>query len=228
MISWKGDDDAAPTPEQLAAYADGELDGHPGLEPLRRRIETWLTQHPDDAAEVEAQRRLTRLWQVTTPPEPTEAAWQDVLERLRHTPRTPPAEPRRRGVARLALWMGAAVAASAAVVWLALALFGPGPERALVRQAPRNLGKQERPHDPPRPVPEAVEPFLVATADEVEILSIKGADTETVLVGELPVSGPLVMADRGEVELARPQPEVRMGDSPPMVWAPIEKDRSDP
>ena len=27
MISWKGDDDAAPTPEQLAAYADGELDG---------------------------------------------------------------------------------------------------------------------------------------------------------------------------------------------------------
>jgi AcrR family transcriptional regulator len=222
MISWRGDEEPEPTPEQLAAYADGELDGRPALEPLRRRVEAWLARHPDAAAEVEAQRRLARLWQATPPPEPSEAAWNDVLERLERVPRTPAETGRRRAAARVALWAGAALAASAAAVWLALTLSRPGH----VPPAPPEPGGQERAVNP-RPAPEADEPFPVATAEEVEILSIKGDDTETVLVGELPVSGSLVMADPGEVELTRAEPQVRMGDGPPMVWVQPDKDRAE-
>jgi hypothetical protein len=224
MMSWK-EGDPAPTPEQLAAYADGELDGRPALEPLRRRIAAWLAEHPDTAAEIEAQRRLTRLWRATTPPEPSEEVWDGVLERLEQLPRTSPEHGWR--VARLAGWAGAALAACAAAVWLALALSGPGPGRAVVRQAPRDPGKRER-VVAPRPAPKEDEPFPVATADEVEILRINGADTETVLVGELPVSGPLIMPEPGEVEITRPQPEVRMADGPPMVWPGGDKANVEP
>jgi hypothetical protein len=81
----------------------------------------------------------------------------------------------------------------------------------------------------PRPVPAEVEPFAVATADEVEVLSIKGADTSTLVVGELPFSGPMVLVQVGEVEVQRVEREVRMGSSgPPMVWAPLDRERTEP
>jgi hypothetical protein len=227
MISWRGDEEPAPTPEQFAAYADGELDGHPALERLRGRIEAWLARHPDAAAEVEAQRRLAQLWQDTTPVEPSEAAWGGVLERLGSLPRTPPAGPGRRGVGRLALWAGALLAASAAAVWLALALSSPGPGRPAAPPANPQPDPQERAAKP-QPAPEVLEPFPVATADEVEILSIQGDDMETVLVGEPPVRGPLVMADPGEVELKRAKPQVRMGEGPPMFWVEPNKERAEP
>jgi hypothetical protein len=231
MISWKGDEEPAPTPEQLAAYADGELDGRPEWEPLRRRIEAWLARHPEAADDLEAQRRLRRLCRATTPPEPSEAAWSHVLARLQQLPRTPAGgAPGRPGYGlRFAAWAVAALAATAAAVWLSLALLRPAGGPELVRQAPRGPERREVPFKVPRPVPVEVEPFAVATGDEVEVLSIKGADTSTLVVGELPFSGPMVLVQAGEVEVQRVERDVRMGSTgPPMVWMPLEGDRNEP
>jgi hypothetical protein len=227
MIAWKGDEEPRPTPEQLAAYADGELDGLPEGESLRRHIEAWLGRHPEAAEELEAQRRLARLCRATAPPEPSEAAWNGVLGRLDRLPHAPAAGgPGRAGYGlRFAAWAVAALAATAAAVWLSLSLFRPwaGPE--LARQAPRVPEVRV----PPGKAPEEVEPFAVATGDEVEILSIKGADTGTLVVGELPFSGPMVLVQVGEVEVQRVEREVRMGSSgPPMVWAPLDSERTEP
>ena len=227
MIAWKEDDGPPPSPEQLAAYADGELDGRPEMEPLRRRIEAWLARHPEAAADLNAQRRLAQLWQATTPPEPSEAAWQDVLARLEPLPAT--AERGRRGPGlRFAAWAVAALAATAAAVWLALALFPPGAGPEIARQRPRDL-EQRKPPLPATPAAEPMEPFAVATADEVEILSIGGADTGTVAVGEMPLSGPMLLVQAGEVEVQHVEPEVRTGaNGSPMLWAPLASERPVP
>jgi hypothetical protein len=220
MISWKGDDEPAPTPEQLAAYADGELDGCPDLGPLRQCIEAWLARHPEAAADLEAQRRLAQLWQATTPPEPSEAAWQRVLDRLET-----PAPDGRGAVPRLAAWAVAALAAAAAAVWLALNLLRPADGPEVARQLPRVPGPPVRVEPPTEPV----EPFAVATSDEVEILSIGGADTATVAVGELPLNGPMLLVQAGEVEVQRAEPEVRTGgNGSPMVWTPLATERVEP
>jgi hypothetical protein len=67
----------APGPEHLCAYVDGELEA-----PERQAIEAWLAHHPDQAAEVEAQRRLAALWQEAAPPEIDGAASDGVLRSM--------------------------------------------------------------------------------------------------------------------------------------------------
>jgi anti-sigma factor RsiW len=63
------DRDALP-PELLAAYADGEL------APAEcRRVEDWLAAHPEARADVEAQRRLARLFDEAAPPAPADERW---------------------------------------------------------------------------------------------------------------------------------------------------------
>jgi hypothetical protein len=229
MISWQGDDDPAPAPEELTAYADGELDDSPQGAALRRRIETWLARHPEASAEVQGQRALTPLWEATSPPEPSEASWANVLARLDRVPLTPPPTSARRFSLRaLAAWSAATVAAVAAALWLSLVLLWPVPERQLVRQVVPRPGPRP-PVVQPQPVPEPIEPFPVATGDEVEVLSIRGADTETLVVGELPLDGPMVLVAAGEVEVKRAEPEVRMGGGgPPMLWTPLDRERTEP
>jgi len=64
-----------------------------------------------------------------------------------------------------------------------------------------------------------MEPFPVATAEEIVILRIGGADVRTVVVGNMPVEGPLVMAEPGEVILIRNVSDVRMEEGgPPIFW----------
>ncbi len=227
MISWKGDEEPTPTPEQLAAYADGELDGRADFEPLRRRIEAWLMLHPEARADLEAQHGLAQLWQATTPAEPSEAAWNNVRARLEPLP-PPTLRPARSGSAlRLTAWALAALTATAAAVWLALALFRPWADRDLARLQPRSPERQPQPR---APAPEAIEPFAVATGDEVEILSIKGADTTTLVVGELPFTEPMVLVQTGEVEVQRgAASDMRVStDGSPMVWVPLATERSVP
>jgi hypothetical protein len=78
-----------------------------------------------------------------------------------------------------------------------------------------------------------VEVFPVATADEIAILHVAGADTHTVIVGELPVLGPLELAGPGEVALTSVQPDVRDNMMPhirmgganrPMIWARVAEE----
>jgi hypothetical protein len=77
MKQFKARDAESPTPEQLAAYVDGELD--PGE---RMGVEKWLRTHPDVAAQIEEHRDLTRLWQAMKPIGPEEAKWAAVLEQI--------------------------------------------------------------------------------------------------------------------------------------------------
>lgn len=165
MSAWQGADGPAPTPEQLAAYADCELDGRPEAEGLCRRIEAWLARHPEAAADLQAQRALERLWQATTPAEPAESAWADVLARLEDIPLSPAAGPARSARLRArAAWAAVLLGASAAALWLALVLLRPAEERQVVRKGPPAPGPR-LPAVRGELVPEAVEPFPVATAD---------------------------------------------------------------
>src|SRR5262249_16689970 len=82
----------------------------------------------------------------------------------------------------------------------------------------------------PTPAPDT-EPFPVAEAHEVEILSVEGRDTGTVVVGHLPVDGPLVLATPGEVSVTSVEPPrqdqmvpggYRGRSDAPMIWARVE------
>jgi anti-sigma factor RsiW len=66
-----------PSPEQLAAFADGELCGAEA-----RRVAAWLALHPDARDEVEWLRRLDGLCASAAPREPCAAAWARTFARL--------------------------------------------------------------------------------------------------------------------------------------------------
>jgi hypothetical protein len=66
-----------PTPEQLAAYLDGELAGVD-----RAGVQHWLATHPDAQAEVEALRQVQAQYDRVPVPEPSAAAWERTLRRI--------------------------------------------------------------------------------------------------------------------------------------------------
>lgn len=85
----------------------------------------------------------------------------------------------------------------------------------------------------PTLVPPAVEVFPVAAAGEVTILRIQGDDIGTLVVGTLPVEGPLELAVPGEVLVMSVQPDaddqmmprVRVrGPHRPMVYAKLDEE----
>jgi anti-sigma factor RsiW len=218
-------DDTAwePSPELLAAYFDGELDARDDAAVLRERLEAWLRRHPEAREELAAYRRLARLWHQTTPPEPSPETWQDVRARLHPAPQ---ARPRRPIAVRR--W-AAALTAAAALVGL-VAWYWAG--RGQVPDVPSAQFAQ------PKAAPaEDMTPFPVATGDEVTILRVEGADTGTLVVGQLPVYGPLELAGPGDVDLTSVQPDLRDNMVPhvrlqwphrPMIWAKLETEDMDP
>jgi hypothetical protein len=201
-----------PNAEQLAAYADGELT--PGAS---RAVEEWLAVHPEDRAEVEAQRRLARLWHATQAPEPDAGAWATLRGRLDTGLAAARARPRPRAwSARFFLGLALPVVGAASIL-LALFLNLPRPPD----------GNQPAP--PPRPFP-------VASAEDVEIISINAADLSALVVGEPPVTRPLVLAAAGDVtihaagddvEIIRPE-ENPEGPSAPWIWAPRDPAGKEP
>jgi anti-sigma factor RsiW len=193
-----------PSPEELAAYYDGELTAAD-----RRRVEDWLADHPEAAAELRRLRRLEALWQAAAPAEPTSSAWAGVLRGIEQgvSPvrgaRPSARAPRRAGLALVA-------AASAAVVLLALALGG---------------------RHPPAPLPPPQEPFPVASDADVEIVSVDADGAAAVLVGGLPLRHPIVLMAPGDVALRSVErdrdgqfPDVRLqadSDLSPMILGPV-------
>jgi hypothetical protein len=174
----KHDENNQPTPEMLAAYADGEL-------PPREcgMIERWLIEHPDARADVEAQRQLGRLWHATRPNEPDNETWTAALAGIRvQLPDAAPKRPHR----RFPLPWLAGLAAAAAVAALAWMLTINSNENA------RNSR--------PRPEPEET-PFPVASAEDVVITSLSDADDDLVLVGLPPLRGTMILADPGDVHM---------------------------
>jgi hypothetical protein len=86
-----------------------------------------------------------------------------------------------------------------------------GPNDALVKAPQPNLLAADD-----------FEVLQVASANEVTILRIEGADTEAVVVGLLPVSGELELAAAGEVCISCTCPHIQYRHDPPhapMVWA---------
>jgi hypothetical protein len=191
----------APSPELLAGYFDGEFEGRDDLAPLRQRLENWLVANPGGRAELAEHRRLRHLWLETMPTDPAPAAWHGVLCRLKRSLATRRPAPRH---ARQPMpWKWAYLAGAACV----LVAFFLSKELA---QAPEDN-----------------EPFPVASEREVVILRVEGADTGTLVVGELPLQGPLVLVGPGDVTLTSIEPAQRdnmvpevnvTGPGRPIIW----------
>jgi hypothetical protein len=217
---WKNTDwdskDWAPSPELLAAYFDGEFECRDDLARLRARLERWLTEHPEAREELAEYHRLRQLWQETTPADPLPARWDHLLDEL--------ASRRLHGSAAVGwrpgwswTWKAAALAGIAACVAL---LVNAVVNRAIV------------PNDPPALVQDD-EPFPVATAEEIVVLRVEGADTGSLVVGQLPLQGPLELIGPNDFTLTSVQPHprdnmvphVRVGGTrSPMIWAKLDSD----
>jgi anti-sigma factor RsiW len=109
-----------PTPEQLAAFVDGE-----GSPAARRAVEDWLASHPEDLAFVESLRDLDQVWHDTAPPEPSEEVWAPVLARIEGGVSAPAR--RGRHLAGL-VWISLALGATAATLAISIGLTRTPPE----------------------------------------------------------------------------------------------------
>jgi hypothetical protein len=167
------DPDKGPTPEQFAAYADGELGGLTDAD--RAAVEAWLLRDPSALAEIEAQRRFMQAWRDASPPEPTAGTWETVRDRIE----AGVAAPARRNGAK-SIWrrgllpivtvatLGSAAAAAVLTITFSRPVIVPVP--------------------PPTAPTADVEPFAVVGPADVVILSVCGADTDCLLVASPPVS----------------------------------------
>jgi hypothetical protein len=200
-----------PTPERLAAYADGELHG-----PERAAVEAWLDLSPLARAELEALHRLANHCRATAAPEPSADAWDGVLTRLHAAL---PSGPRPLPSPRPVRWpvLPAMVGAAAAV--LAAVVLG----RAFWPVAP--------PPPPGVPVPTLTGPLDLADARDVDIICIDGDDTGNLLVGLPPVCNEFQLAGPGDITLVgiepagRSAPDLRRGDGgEPIIWPPAAGD----
>jgi hypothetical protein len=180
-----------PSPEQLSAYVDRELD-----EVALARIEAWLGDHPQAAEEVAHYRRLSAAFRDTAAPSPTEEAWRTTWEGINA----------RQAVAagsllgRRSPWMRFAVGALAAAAVLLLAVF------LLNRTA------VTPPHEH-----ESEPPFVVATDEDVHIETVHGDDVRALVVGQPPLPGPLTLAANEDIELLAFQPSDD-GRLPDLRW----------
>ena len=178
-------------PQLLVAYADGVLDGA-----ARRRVEEWLRQHPEAATDLDAQRALSprnaRLWAAVEPPIPTESRWNDVRFGIERRLLPSAVMPRRRPSRNHWLRRGLMLAA--------LAVTGATAAAVLVAVLP--------PRHVLPPVPTARTAFdigddvlAVTRPEDVDIVSIRHADSSNLVVGQPPVRERLVLASAGDVTL---------------------------
>jgi hypothetical protein len=190
MIHDRLEDAGKPKPEWLAAYVDGELSPD-----QRALVETWLAGHPECAAEVKAHERLRRLCQTSTPPEPDQTQWEAVLGQVERRLAIKPvsATPRR----RLAWLLTGLTAAS---LLLAVTLLVPAVPDRMAGWFVTSNDSFESVEGPPEI------PLIVASADDIEIISMDDGDREALIVGEPPVRETLELLKAGEVE------DVQFGD----------------
>jgi anti-sigma factor RsiW len=182
MLPRKAKAPGAPSPEELAAFADGELDRQ-----SRARVQAWLLSHPEASAEVDATLRLDRLHQATAADDPGESTWAGVLRRIE----TRAAEQRRSAagllprLARIFLPLAGAAAVLLAL-WLVQRDHGPMPASSTA----------------------AVEPFPVVSADDIEIVSLDDADRRALVVGKPPLDEPMVLVAAGDTSEIKIEPDV--------------------
>ncbi len=209
--------DWTPDPQLLAAYFDGELEGRDDMTDVRARLEAWLETHPEAAEKWTKHRQLQELWAETTPAEPPPSAWRQAFAKIDARRRESIASPSARGP-----WRALGVLVASAAIFAGLLV---GGWYAFMARDGKNQPVVIAPN--PKSAPpevEEVEIFTVALANEVEILRIDGADTVALVVGELPLDGPMQLADRGEVRVIRCCPKtIQVRDTGrPMVWPRVD------
>jgi hypothetical protein len=180
----------------LAALADRELDGA-----ARRRAEEWLRQHPEAAVDFDAQRTLSpqnqRLWSTIEPPIPSDSRWHEVragIER-RLAPNAEPSRQRRRN-----RWL------KRGLILAAMVVTGATAAAVVVAALPPNRAV------PPNPVTPGLlddgeDVLAVTRPDDVDIVSIRHADSSRLVVGQPPVRDRLILASAGDVTLDNIQPD---------------------
>jgi anti-sigma factor RsiW len=208
-----GDGHRRPFPELLAAYADGELD-----EVRRAEVEAWLSSHPSARQLLEAQLRLSRqnrrLWRTTVPPNPGEGVWARVFGRVQDELDSPPAPaaatPVRSRRWRILIPTLSTAAAAVIALYLGLPDGGGAPSPTMDRAS--------------------VDALVIASAADVNIVSMDDRDTANLVLGVPPLSGRVVLAAVDDVKLKNVQkdadgmmPKVQMNDAglAPMIIAPI-------
>lgn len=156
---------------ELVAYVDGELAPR-----AVEQIEEALALCPEAQALVEDHRYILQSLRESPVPEPAAEVWDRMLRQVQSA-----ALPATRTVPARRSWRAGISAAAAAVLLVAL----PG-DLALRPDAPASA---------------EVAPLPVATAHDVEIVSIDGADLRALLVGHPPLRGALELAGAGDVLL---------------------------
>jgi hypothetical protein len=184
-----------PTPEQLAAFTEGGLDPEASAQ-----VEAWLADHSDD-------HDLLPLFRESAPAELPEATWNATLARIHErvsTPARPPLRPRW-GFRLLVGFTAAATAAALAGVWLIPPWLTPQPDRSIVVT----------------PAPgEDDEPFPVALAREVNIISVHPRDADAIVMGA-PLLGSLEWAESEDIEVIDADPHPVDGQVPWLEEGPV-------
>src|SRR5262245_29005621 len=210
--------DRDPTPAELAAWADGELD-----EGTAAHVESWLADHPDALADTlaqgEADRRLVALFRAHPPADPSPTAWHDTRRRLDAAlaaPRRPRWPGFLLGILSAAAVLGALAAAS---------LLLPALKHRPVEDSRAGVVLD--------PADNNDEPFAVAVASEVQIISMDARDADRVLVGQ-PLLDSIDFATPEDIELVNLEDEpedgrwptaLQRGSRMPMVI--VRADRTD-
>jgi hypothetical protein len=191
------------------------------------RLEGWMEAHPAGTEEWAKHAQLQKLWLATMPAEPFAAAWDRTFEKIaarRSGIRQQAAGLERRsniGFTRTAGLVAASIVLVIGLLVGALRIFLP----AGVPNEPIAVVLKEN------PLVEDQEPFLVASAEEVVIRRIEGADTNLLVVGVLPVIGTLELAAPGDVRVVHMGPDANDGMAPtvlqtgsraPVIWAKLD------
>jgi hypothetical protein len=188
--SWNNPD-RAPTPAELTAWADGELDPADAA-----RVEEWLCAHPEAQGEVDSSSRLLGLFRDHPAPEPSPAAWDATLERIA-------ARTRRRSRWQALLFVTLTAAS------LLIAVIGAGlmlPGSADVNDLIGLL----------LTAAEDDEPFPVASLSEVNILHMDARDAHRVLMGQ-PLLEPFEVVGSDDIELVSVEADPEDGSMPELV-----------
>lgn len=217
------------TPELLAAYVDGELDGD-----SRARVERWLANNPEALAELQAQRALSPanhgLWERAEPPEPLGRDWaaakSRIVERIARSKQVR---------WRSATWVLAGLSAAgvaAAVVWIAVLARAPvaPPAPAPVPGEIVNAGSAIAPA--PREIAHAggnrsADPLdgigSLPLADDTDVILERVPEFPAgwIVTGRHPIERPITLATEEELRVAEfaPGPAWPTG-APRMTTAP--------
>jgi len=215
-----------PCPKLLAAFFDGECEGRDDLAQLKQEIEAWLAVNPRAQQDLAEYRRLLQTWQNTSPLDPDPAQWSAMLARVEAETsmglgisECKCEQPRTRARRSMVRWTAAATVAAACLA--VVLLWQPAP------RVPQVL--------PPAPtVARAAiddEVLPVADGQEVVIVRVEGADTHTLVVGQLPVQGILELAAPGDVVVMRLRPDAsdnmipHMNESSaPLIWSKLDSE----